>query len=69
MDVDLRQLSKIYCVFISLTNNLTFAGNMRAFLIIIKLANVASVRARVQKSGTKRFNDKLGRYQRELRRC
>lgn len=69
MQVDLRGLSTIYCVFISLTNNLTFAGNMRAFLVIIQLANVASVRARVRKSGAKWFNDKLGRYQRELRRC
>lgn len=69
MHVDLRGLSKIYRVFISLTNNLTFAGNMRAFLVIIQLKNVASVRARVQKSGAKRFNDKLGRYQRKLRTC
>lgn len=42
---------------------------MRAFLVIIKLANVASFRARVEKAGAKWSNDKLGRYQGKLRTC
>lgn len=64
----INDCSKI-CDFVLLTNDLTFAGNTRAFLVIIKLANTVSVRARVQQSGTKWFNDKLGRYRGKLRRC